>query len=167
MLQSSPGEQVTAIRTIGRHPCGFLYEPTALWRVLHSVPHDLLDLHEEPYSLAAAETLFLRWLSRQRAPLVFYSAQNLQKRHPFPVRIAERAVLACAKGAYPCNEGAAANLRRKGFRGVVQVIPLGIDAPPACSTKTAPRRPPGQSGTQFRDRMCRPSHLRERLSRCH
>ena len=143
-LHPSPGERVTGLRTIGQHPCGFAYEPVGLWRVLRSVPHDILDVHEEPYSVAAAEIVVVRSLARQRAPMVFYSAQNLRKQHPLPVRVAERLVFASAKGAYPCNEAAAANLRRKGFRGVVQVIPLGVEIP-GDTAKTASRAHPGDA----------------------
>jgi GT2 family glycosyltransferase len=128
-LDASADENVLGVTTFGSHPCGFLYDPTALWKALRSVPHDVLDVHEEPYSVAAIEVVMLRWLARRRQPLVFYSAQNLPKRHSLPVRLAERVVLAVAKGAYPCNEAAAANLRRKAFRGTIQTIPLGVDPP--------------------------------------
>lgn len=134
-LDISPDEKVLGLATFGHHPCGFAYDPVGLWRALRSAPYDVLDVHEEPYSLAATEVLLLRWLVRRRSPLVFYSAQNLPKRHALPVRLAERGVLATAKGAYPCNEAAAANLRRKGFRGAVATIPLGVDPPK--STRTA------------------------------
>jgi len=132
-LKTSPGEQVKGVQTFGRHPCGFFYEPFALWRALRSVPHDVLDAHEEPYSVAALELVLLRWLAGTRRPMLLYSAQNLQKRPPFPFGFTQRLVLASAKGAYPCNEGAAANLRRRGFPGVVRVVPLGVDAPGAAA----------------------------------
>jgi len=126
-LEPKPGERVFGVATLGQHPCGFLYDPVALWRLLRTVPHDLLDVHEEPYSVAALEILFLRWLAARLRPMVLYSAQNLPKRHPLPVRFWEQLVLRSAQGAYPCNEGAAVNLRRKGFRGTVQVLPLGVE----------------------------------------
>ena len=128
-LDTSADENVLGATTFGDHPCGFLYDPTAIWKALRSVPHDVLDVHEEPYSLAAIEVVLLRWLARRRQPLVFYSAQNLPKRHPLPVRLTERVVLAVAKGAYPCNQAAAANLRRKAFHGTIRMIPLGVDPP--------------------------------------
>jgi glycosyltransferase involved in cell wall biosynthesis/GT2 family glycosyltransferase len=137
-LTPSLDETVRGLRTFGRHPCGFWYDPFALWRALRSLPYDVLDIHEEPYSVAAFEILVLRWLARRRQPMVFYSAQNLTKRHPLPFRFTERLVLASSKGAYPCNEGAAANLRRRGFSGVVKVIPLGVEAP-AATPEGAPR----------------------------
>jgi glycosyltransferase involved in cell wall biosynthesis/GT2 family glycosyltransferase len=128
-LEALTGERIVRARTFGRHPCGFAYDPLAIWRALRSVPHEVLDIHEEPYSIAAIEIVLLRWLSGRHAPVVFYSAQNIPKHHPLPVRLAERAVLAAAKGAYTCNQAAAANLRRKSFRGTVRTIPLGVDPP--------------------------------------
>jgi glycosyltransferase involved in cell wall biosynthesis/GT2 family glycosyltransferase len=128
-LTPSPDERVRGVRTFGHHPCGFGYDPFSVLRALRSIPYDVLDIHEEPYSVAAFEILALRWLAGHRQPMLFYSAQNLTKRHPLPFRYTERLVLASSKGAYPCNEGAAANLRRKGFEGVVRVIPLGVGTP--------------------------------------
>ncbi|MGH9105822.1 MAG: glycosyltransferase, partial [Acidimicrobiales bacterium] len=128
-LRAAPGEPVTGVRTVGRHPCGFFYAPSGLWRALRSAGYDLVDLQEEPYSLAALQVVVTRWLARRAGPTVFYSAQNLPKRHPWPVRMAEQVVLRASQGAYPCNEAAAANLRRKGFAGIVRVVPLGVDPP--------------------------------------
>jgi len=127
-LVPRPGEEVVGLRTFGHHPCGFIYDPLGLARSLRRRQVDLVDLHEEPYSLAAAEVLVLRWLTRRRhLPLVVYSAQNLPKRHGLPIRLVQRAVLRRTAAAYPCNAGAAAVLRRHGFEGHLRVIGLGVD----------------------------------------
>ncbi|HXW39257.1 MAG TPA: glycosyltransferase [Acidimicrobiales bacterium] len=115
-----------AVRTFGRHPNRFVYDPRPLWRELGS-KWDLVDLHEEPFGLAVAEVLVLRWLRRRRVPFVVYSAQNLYKRYPPPFRWLERWSLRRAAGAYTCNEDAARILRRKGLDAPAVVIPLGID----------------------------------------
>ncbi len=125
-LEPAPGEAVVGARTLGRHPCGFVYDPRPLWRALRQRP-DLLDLHEEPYSLAAAEVVLLARLAGARAPLVVYSAQNLNKRYPWPVRLLERLVQRRAAGAYVCNDGARTVLAEKGFTGLVDVVPLGVE----------------------------------------
>jgi glycosyltransferase involved in cell wall biosynthesis len=89
---------------------------------------DVVDLHEEPGSLAALEVLVLRRLARASAtPLVFYSAQNIFKRYPRPFRWIERLALKTASGAYVCNLDAKSVLERKGFGGLIEVIPLGVD----------------------------------------
>lgn len=117
---------VAAACTIGRHPNAFLYDPRPFWRALRRRP-DVIDLHEEPFSLAAAELLLLRMLSGSRAPYVLYSAQNLDKRYPVPFRWFERAALRGAAGAYVCNREAGEILVRKGLRGPARLIPLGVD----------------------------------------
>ncbi|GAB6859004.1 glycosyltransferase [Microbacterium xylanilyticum] len=117
---------VTVANTVGTHPNAFLYDPRPLWRALGSRP-DLIDLHEEPFSLATAEVLLLRAVRRVRAPYVLYSAQNLDKRYPVPFRWFERWALRGAAGAYVCNREAGEILERKGLRGPAVLIPLGVD----------------------------------------
>lgn len=112
--------------TLGRHPNVFAYAPSPVWRLL-ARRWDLLDLHEEPCALATAEILALRWLRRVRTPFVLYSAQNIPKRYPIPFRWFEKAALRHAAGAYVCNEQAGQILVRKGLRGPVRVIGLGVD----------------------------------------
>ena len=76
---------VAGVRTFGTHPNGFLYDPRPLWRALGQ-RFDVIDLHEEPFALATAEILFLRALRRNRTPYILYSAQNIRKRYPIPIR---------------------------------------------------------------------------------
>ena len=80
-LVARPGEDVVGARTLGRHPAVFVYDPRPLWRALGR-PVDVIDVHEEPFALATAEILLLRWLRRQPAPYVLYTAQNIDKRYP-------------------------------------------------------------------------------------
>lgn len=143
VVDCEPGEPVTTVRTFGRHPNGFLYEPFQLGRLLRTVRPSLLDLHEEPCSLAVAEVLLLGRLLRIDAPVVLYSAQNIPKRYPWPISWLERRALALAAGAYVCNRDAGLILRAKGFTGTLVEIPLGVDL--ACFRPTerdAPTDPP-------------------------
>jgi glycosyltransferase involved in cell wall biosynthesis len=118
---------VVPARTIGRHPNLFLYDPRPLWRLLGSTRWDVIDLQEEPFGLAVAEVLLLRRLRSLHTPFVIYSAQNIDKRYPPPFRWLERWTLRRAAGAYPCNAEAGVILRRKGLRGALTVLPLGVD----------------------------------------
>ncbi|KYH43066.1 glycosyltransferase [Branchiibius sp. NY16-3462-2] len=120
-------ENLTGVRTWGSHPALFVYDPRALWRALGSQRWDVLDVHEEPFALATAELLVLRWLRRCPAPYVIYSAQNIPKRYPIPFRWFERSILRHASGAYPCSRAAGRIMQRKGFPGRPTVIPLGFD----------------------------------------
>ena len=154
-LEPDPGEDVVGARTLGTHPALFLYDPRPLWRALGR-PHDVLDLHEEPFALATTEVLALRaarraWdrlrgVARRPAPYLVYSAQNIEKRYPWPFGALERRVLAGAAGAHVCNDEAGRILRRKGLRGPAVTVPLGVDAPgritPAGSTLAVEPTPP-------------------------
>lgn len=124
-----PGDDdfVVGARTWGSHPNLFLYDPRPIWRAMRRRAPDIVDVHEEPCSLAATELRLLRRLLCPSASLVLYSAQNILKRYPWPVRVLERANLRAASGVYACNEGAVTILRRKGFTGVADVLPLGVD----------------------------------------
>lgn len=130
-LVCDQGEDVVGAATLGSHPALFLFDPRPLWSELGR-PWDVLDVHEEPYSLATAEVFALAWLrsrlSRRPLPaLVLYSAQNIPKRYPWPFRKLESGALRRAAGISVCNEATAHIVRRKGARGVVRNIPLGID----------------------------------------
>ncbi|WP_265447920.1 glycosyltransferase [Flexivirga meconopsidis] len=125
-LRARPGEQVRGIATFGRHPALFVYQPFALWRALGQ-PHDVLDLHEEPFALATAQVLLLRLLHRRRAPYILYSAQNIDKRYPPPFGPLERWALRHAAAVQTCNRAAARRCERRGFPGRARVIPLGLD----------------------------------------
>ncbi len=142
--EPGPDDFVTVARTLGRHPNFFLFDPRPLWHLLGSEDFDLVDLHEEPYGLAAAEVVALCWLRRRatggvRVPLVVSSAQNVMKRFPLPFRWSERRVLERAAGVYACNGDAAEVVRRKGFRGVLVEVPLGVDVE---EFRPADRSPP-------------------------
>lgn len=130
-LEPRPGEPVRPVRTLGSHPALFVYSPGPLWRALGE-RWDVLDVHEEPFALATAQVLALRRLRalvdrRPAPPVVVYSAQNLDKRYPWPFRWLERHVLRTAAGVNVCNDRAGEILRAKGARGVVTTIPLGVD----------------------------------------
>ena len=125
-VRPRPDENVSGVRTWGTHPALFVYDPGPIWRALRSSP-DILDIHEEPFSLATAEVLALRALSGCRAPYVLYTAQNLDKRYPLPFRWLERRSLRRAAAVSACNAEAARIAQRKGFPGNARVIPLGID----------------------------------------
>ncbi|WP_234346583.1 glycosyltransferase [Cellulomonas timonensis] len=125
-LEPRPGEDVRGVRTLGRHPNLFVYDPVALWRALKS-PWDVIDIHEEPYSLATAEVLALLTLRRRRTPVVLYSAQNIAKRFPPPFAWLERRALRRAAALSACNTQAGRIARSRGLAGPARVIGLGVD----------------------------------------
>jgi glycosyltransferase involved in cell wall biosynthesis/GT2 family glycosyltransferase len=135
----APGEDAWAIpvRTWGRHPALFVYDPVPLWRALRDT-WDIVDIHEEPFALATAEILLLKALRRNRAPYVLYTAQNLRKRYPIPFRWLERRALRHAAGISACNADAARIAESKGFPGRARVIPLGVDVDEGATAESPP-----------------------------
>jgi glycosyltransferase involved in cell wall biosynthesis len=125
---SSDGDTfASAAKTFGHHPNLFVFDPRALWRRLGDDSFEVIDIHEEPFSLAMAEVLVIKAMRGNRAPYVLYSAQNLDKHYPFPFSMIERYALGRAAGAHVCNEAAGDRLRRHGLRGVLSVLALGVD----------------------------------------
>lgn len=99
-------------------------DEAALSRLIQHTRPDLLDIHEEPFSLAARQ-----WLrsAPSALPTVMYTAQNIDKRFPLPFSAYERTAFSRVSGLYPCSRQAASVARGKGFPGVIEVIPLGVD----------------------------------------
>ena len=138
-FEAAGDDFVVPVRTFGTHPNLFVFDPRPLWRLLGDDRWDLVDLHEEPFGLAVAEFLVLRWIRRRRTPFLVCSAQNLDKRYPPPFRWIERRSLAGAAGAYTCNTEAGEILRRKGLHGELELLPLGVDV---ARFRPVERRPP-------------------------
>jgi glycosyltransferase involved in cell wall biosynthesis len=88
---------------------------------------DVIDLHEEPFSLVALQTLVARAVLAPRAALVFYSAVNVARRWRAPYRWVERAVLRAADGAYAPNGDVPRILAARGLKASAAVVPLGVD----------------------------------------
>jgi glycosyltransferase involved in cell wall biosynthesis len=96
----------------------------ALARVIEDVRPDLLDVHEEPFSVAARQ-----WIRAAASgpPVVMYTAQNIDKRFPPPFASYERQAYERVSALYPCSRQAASVARGKGFAGPIEVLPLGYD----------------------------------------
>jgi glycosyltransferase involved in cell wall biosynthesis len=95
----------------------------ALHQAIRGWRPDVVDLHEEPVSVVARQAL----QAAEGLPVVMYTAQNLDKRWPPPFASMERRALTRTAAFYPCSRQAASVLRGKGFRGPIEVLPLGID----------------------------------------
>ena len=119
-----PGVPVHVLPVRGRtHPILFWYADGPLRRLIRELRPEIIDVHEEPYSLAALGAVRATPLE---VPVCVYTAQNIHKRYPLPFRLSERHVLERAAAAYPCSTEAGRVLRRKGFRGRLDVLPLGV-----------------------------------------
>src|SRR5579859_11754 len=116
------------------------------WRLksLLAGPWDLVHCWEEPYIAAGAQVAC--W-SPRRPPLVFYSAQNLNKRYPPPFRWIEQYAVARAAGLVCSGQLVVENLTtRPGYSGLPMApIPLGTD--------TAQFRPHQSRGRAIRESL--------------
>jgi glycosyltransferase involved in cell wall biosynthesis len=99
-------------------------KPDELRQLIGQVRPDIVDVHEEPFSVAARLALLA---TPPDIPVVMYAAQNVDKRLPPPFCLYERRAHRRVAALYPCSRQAAAVARGKGFDGVAQVIPLGFD----------------------------------------
>jgi glycosyltransferase involved in cell wall biosynthesis len=96
---------------------------SALSRLMKSRRPDVVDLHEEPVSAVTRQ-----WLGAvENVPVTGYTAQNVDKRFPPPFAQFETAAYRRLDALYPCSRQAAAVARGKGFGGLVEVLPLGVD----------------------------------------
>src|SRR5207247_414484 len=86
---------------------------------------EVVYIEEEPYSMAALQ--WARLARRRRVPAAFYTAQNIGRTYPLPVRWAERSVWRASSGATAVSEAAAGALRSRGYTGAVGIVPLSVD----------------------------------------
>jgi glycosyltransferase involved in cell wall biosynthesis len=92
---------------------------------LRALRPDVVYVHNEPY---AVSTFQFSWAAHGlNVPVGFYSAQNLNKRYPWPVRRLERWVHAHADFALPVSSAVANVLRGKGFENRLEIVPLPVD----------------------------------------
>jgi glycosyltransferase involved in cell wall biosynthesis len=99
-------------------------DSTVLARLVRDLTPDVLDIHEEPFSVAARQ-----WVAAAPPdlPVVMYTAQNIDKRFPPPFAQYERRAHRRVAALYPCSAQAASVARGKGFPGLIDVLPLGFD----------------------------------------
>lgn len=93
--------------------------------VLSQFSPDVLYVEEEPYSISAWQAFRAsRGFNLKR---VVYSAQNICKRYPLPIRLMERYVLSQSRFAAVVSEEVTSVLRLKGYSGEIIPFPLGVD----------------------------------------
>jgi len=99
-------------------------DSSLLARLLRDLAPDVLDIHEEPFSVAARQ-----WVAAAPPdlPVVMYTAQNIDKRFPPPYAPYEYWAHRRVAALYPCSAQAASVARGKGFAGLIDVLPLGYD----------------------------------------
>ena len=93
--------------------------------VFTRVAPDVAYIDEEPYSLAAFQ--WVRAARRRHVRTVFFTAQNIPRTYPLPVRLLERYVWDRSSLAVCATVGVVQALRTRGYRGKTAVVPYAVD----------------------------------------
>jgi glycosyltransferase involved in cell wall biosynthesis len=97
-----------------------------LGKALRRTVPDLLYIDQEPWTVSTAHAAWVA--ARIPCPVVCFTWQNLLKRYPPPFPTLERSVHRRVTMIIAGNEEAGEVLRRRGYRGLVRVIPqFGVD----------------------------------------
>lgn len=113
-----------------------------LARLMARTAPEVVEIMEEPYSLAAWHAMRVAARVAPAALRLVFSAQNLAKAYPWPFSRFEAEVLAAAHGAMPVDPLVTPVLRSKGLRAPATVIPLGVDTGHFRPLAPDPRRLP-------------------------
>lgn len=104
---------------------GFAFHPWKLWPILRELGPDLIQVDEEPPSLALLEVLLLKNLLK--CPIIFFSWENLPIKSCWPFPFIHRFNLQRADGVIAGTTEVAQRLREARFCGLIAIIPqLGI-----------------------------------------
>jgi glycosyltransferase involved in cell wall biosynthesis len=82
-----------------------------------------VDIHDECYFPAARQAVH----ASDGRPVVMFAAQNIPKRHPWPIRRMRDKVFSRVSAFYPCCEEAGTVLRQWGYDGPISVVPYGVE----------------------------------------
>ena len=108
-----------------RYTLTFFY--TKIYELIKNLKPDIIEIHAQPRSLLALETILLRNLFSPNTKISFYSAENILNNTYWPFRLIKKFVFKYAQGAHVCSQEVGEVLRREGFKGAIEVIPLAID----------------------------------------
>lgn len=115
-----------------------LHSYPRLGAIMREVRPDIVHIDEEPFNLATFQAMRLAHQYKARA--LFFTWQNLYRAYPPPFRQMEIYNYKHAAIALAGNREAVSVLRRKGYKGDVQVIPqFGFDT--EIYKRSAPRVP--------------------------
>jgi len=95
-------------------------------RLLRRIAPDAVFVHHEPYALATVQLYAANAIS-VRAPIGYFTWQNLRKRYPPPFRQLEEWVYRTSTFAFAGSQSATDVLRAKGYEGPVGRLPGTVD----------------------------------------
>ncbi|HOX28629.1 MAG TPA: glycosyltransferase, partial [bacterium] len=127
VLKSSPRSNLSIGRTVFTKHYATTAYASHLGGMIKSLKPDIINIHDEPYSLTTGQILFLRSIFSPDSKVVFCSAQNIYKSYPPPFSMIEEWNYRTAAAGYGCCEGVKEVVRAKGFSGPFEILPLGLD----------------------------------------
>jgi glycosyltransferase involved in cell wall biosynthesis len=105
---------------------GFTFSPLRLWQALRRASPHLVQVDEEPASVALLQVLLLKRMLGYK--VMFFTWENLTIRYPWPFEWIRWLNLKLADGAMAGTQGAATVLRQAGYAKPLAIIPqLGVD----------------------------------------
>ena len=104
-----------------------LHYADSLTGLLRDGRPDVVDIWEEPWSLACAQTVALARRHCPQAKIIVETEQNTYKRLPPPFQQFQTYSLRHADSVVARNSEAVAVLRRKGYAGPVSVVPNAVE----------------------------------------
>ncbi|MBU0662488.1 glycosyltransferase, partial [Candidatus Micrarchaeota archaeon] len=86
---------------------------------------DIVFIYQEPWSFSALQAAIVSRIFG--AEPVFYTMENMERRLRFPLPLIEKIVFRLCKNAFALTDEGIELLRKKGFRGRVEKLYLGVD----------------------------------------
>lgn len=87
----------------------------------------IIDLEDEPFNLGSLQMVWYRNLFSPDSKLVFHASQHNLKKYPPPFNMIEQYVLRHADAVLVRNSRAEEVLRKKGYRGLLEIVTHGVD----------------------------------------
>lgn len=94
--------------------------------IFRDVNPDAVYVHHEPYGAATAQ-IYRANATTVQAPIGFFTWQNIEKQYPIPFRYTEQWVYQQSAFAISGSASARDVLRAKGYDGLLDIGPAGID----------------------------------------
>lgn len=98
-----------------------------LTELLREARPDILELWEEPFFAVSWQAIRAFKKLNPQGKVIFFSAQNLPRRYPFPFAQFERYVYRRADMCFAMSDEVAGVIAARGWRGRSEVLPLGLD----------------------------------------
>jgi glycosyltransferase involved in cell wall biosynthesis len=117
-----------------------------LGKIMREIRPEIVHIDEEPYNFATFQAM--RLARKQKASALFFTWQNLYRNYPPPFRQMELYNYHHATFALAGNRDAQNILRRKGFQGLIRIVPqFGFDTEIYRRSEPRPARVAGAAFT--------------------